>query len=259
MTTAGDRKRAIDAQFGRAADLYAVSEHRGGGDLELMVAFGRLAGDERLIDIATGAGHTALRFAPQVREVVATDLADAMVDKARDLFAKAGYTNVRFEVVDAQSLPFPDESFDLATCRIAPHHFEDIDGATREVARVVRPGGRYVVADSMSPDDSDCAAFLHEVEVQRDRTHVRAYTLEEWCSIVRRAGLRVEAIRVQRKRRTFDAWLERGGVTGEEGAELERRFREAPAKVRAEFEIEVTDGRVTAFADDKIVLAARRQ
>jgi ubiquinone/menaquinone biosynthesis C-methylase UbiE len=253
-----ERKRQIDEQFGRAAEQYAVSEHRTGKDLDIMIELATLRGDERVLDIATGAGHTALAFAPRVARVVVTDMADRMVDKARALFAEAGLDNAEFKVIDAQSLPFADEEFDVVTCRIAPHHFLDIKGATREVARVLKPGGCYIVVDSMSPDDPGTAAFLHQAETLRDPTHVRSYTKAEWADIAESAGLVVEHLGTQRKRRAFDFWLERGGADEETSGRLADLFLNAPADAKAEFEIEIEDGKVGAFSDDKIVLLARR-
>lgn len=252
------RKDQMDAQFGRAAAMYAVSEHRAGSDLDTMVRLADLSGDERVLDLATGAGHTALAFAPHVAHVVVTDLADGMVDKARELFADAGRTNATFEVVDVQSLPYDDASFDVVTCRIAPHHFLDIHGATAEVSRVLKPGGRHVVVDSMSPEDPEAAAFLDDAERLRDRTHVRSYSQTEWVEIMERASLTVEAVEFHRKRRGFDFWLDRGGAEGETAERLSKMFRAATPAIRDAFEIELDGDDVVAFTDDKIVLLARK-
>lgn len=258
MTTTPSRKEQMDTQFGRAAAMYAVSEHRTGDDLEAVVRLADLTGDERVLDVATGAGHVALALAPHVAHVVVTDLADAMVDKARELFADAGYTNASFDVVDVQSLPYDDASFDVVTSRIAPHHFLDIDGATAEVARVLKPGGRYVVIDSMSPEDPEAAAFLHEAELLRDATHVRAYSHPEWSAIMEAAGLTVEAVEFHRKRRDFEFWLERGGAEDEVAERLREMFRASTPSVRDAFEIELDGEEVVAFTDDKIALRARK-
>ncbi len=105
------------------------------------------------------------------------------------------------------------------------------------------------MVDTISPDEKEQAAFLHEAETLRDRTHVRPYTREEWLAICRRAGLEVKHIEVQRLRLAFDPWLERAGVG------------EAIATVLAGIRLSrdpVEDGRGKAFTDDKIVLAARR-
>lgn len=253
-----NRKREIDEQFGRAAELYATSEQKGGKDLDGMIELVALSGDEHVLDIATGPGHTALAFAPLVRHVVVTDLSDKMLAKARSLFQKAGLEGAEFRIADAEELPFPDESFDVVTCRIAPHHFLDIDKATAEVARVLRPGGSYVLVDSMAPDDAESAQFLDEVERIRDPTHVRSYSRQEWRAICARAGLEVAEDRVERKRRAFDFWLERGGAEGATASKLHELFLAAPDDVRRAFEIEIEDGKVSAYTDDKLLLLARK-
>lgn len=253
-----NRKREIDEQFGRSAEFYAASEHKGGKDLDGMIELAALSGDEDVLDIATGPGHTALAFAPLVRHVVVTDLADKMLAKARSLFQEAGLEGADFRIADAEELPFPDESFDVVACRIAPHHFLDIDKATAEVARVLRPGGSYVLVDSMAPDDAKSAQFLDEVERLRDPTHVRSYSRQEWRAVCARAGLEVEEDRVERKRRAFDSWLERGGASGATASKLHELFLAAPDDVRRAFEIEIEDGKVSAYTDDKLLLLARK-
>ena len=160
MTTSLGRKVQIESQFSRAADMYAVSEHHTGSDLDTLIEFAEPVSGDVVLDVATGAGHVALALAPLVSSVVATDLATGMVDKARERGAEVGVLNLECRVADAERLPFDDEAFDLVTCRIAPHHFVDINAAIREAARVLRPGGRYVVVDSMSPDDPELDAFL---------------------------------------------------------------------------------------------------
>lgn len=257
MAVHENRKGEINEQFGRAAELYATSEHRGGRDLDGMIELAAPTGDEDLLDIATGAGHTALAFAPLVRHVVVTDLADKMLDKARSLFQEAGLDNAEFKIADAQELPFPDGSFDIVTCRIAPHHFLDIHACTAEAVRVLKPGGAYVLVDSMAPDDATSAQFLDEVERLRDPTHVRSYSRGEWHAICARAGLVVAQDRVERKRRAFDFWLERGGAERVTASKLRELFTRAPEDVRRAFEIEIDDGEVRAFTDDKLVLLAR--
>ncbi len=179
-----------------------------------------------------------------------------MVDKARERGAEAGVSNLECRVADTERLPFDDESFDLVTCRIAPHHFVDIDAAIGEAARVLGPGGRYVVVDSMSPDDPDLDAFLDAVERRRDPTHVRSYRRDEWMHIIDKAGLQVERVASLRKGRSFEFWLERGGVEGEDANELREMFRGASAAAKDHFEIHIDGNAIRRFSDNKIVIRA---
>lgn len=236
--------------------MYAVSEHRTGSDLEALIEFAEPVSDDVVLDVATGAGHVALALARLVSSVVAVDLAMGMVDKARERGAEAGVSNLECRVADAERLPFEDESFDLVTCRIAAHHFVDIDAAIAEVARVLRPGGRYVVVDSMSPEDPELDAFLDAVERRRDRTHVRSYRRDEWMQLIDRAGLVVERVSSARKSRSFEFWLERGGAQGEDADELREMFRSASAAAKEYFEIAIDGDVIESFSDDKIVIRA---
>ena len=256
MTTSLGRKVQIESQFSRAADMYAVSEHHTGSDLDTLIEFAEPVSGDVVLDVATGAGHVALALAPLVSSVVATDLATGMVDEARERGAEAGVLNLECRVADAERLPFDDEAFDLVTCRIAPHHFVDINAAIREAARVLRPGGRYVVVDSMSPDDPELDAFLDMVERRRDPTHVRSYHRDEWTHIIDRAGLQVERIASLRKGRSFEFWLERGGVEGEDADELREMFRDASGAAKEYFEIQIDGDVIKSFSDDKIVIRA---
>jgi ubiquinone/menaquinone biosynthesis C-methylase UbiE len=258
MATSSERAAQIEAQFGRAADMYARSEHKGGRDLELLREWANPQPDQVGLDVATGAGHTALWFAPFARHVTVTDLSPGMLDKAKQMFAQAGATNADFRLADVQALPFADETFDFVTCRIAPHHFVDIDEALRQIARVLKRGGRFLLVDSVAPEDESAADFLDAIERLRDPTHVRTYSRSEWLALCEHAGLTVERVEVTRKSRDFEFWLERGSVDAEATAEVRRRFLEADPRVRREFEIAIEDGIVRSFTDDKIVLAARR-
>ena len=251
----------MERQFGRVAALYATSEHKGGRDLERLVELAQPAAGDRALDIATGAGHVAVALAPNVGSVIATDVAEGMLAEAKAALEATGLEPDRWCVrfADAERLPFEDGSFELVTCRIAPHHFAHVGRWLQETARVLVPGGRLVIVDSLAPDDPTEAAFLHEVEVLRDPTHVKAYSRREWATMLEGAGFDVEAIEVARKHRDFERWLERGSVDAATATFVRTRFLEAGAELHAAFDIEVAEGAVTSFADDKVVIAARRR
>ena len=84
---------------------------------------------------------------------MASDLTPRMLAAARRFIGEQGVTNVEFVVADAEQLPFLDETFSLVTVRIAPHHYADVPRAVREMARVLRPGGRLIVIDNIAPED----------------------------------------------------------------------------------------------------------
>jgi ubiquinone/menaquinone biosynthesis C-methylase UbiE len=252
-----DRKAEIEARFGTSARAYAESPgHRGGPDLDRMLELAAPQGTEAMLDLATGAGNTALAFAPRVRRIVALDLADGMIAETMERFAQAGLTNAEFVVQDAERLPFSDASFDLVTCRIAPHHFLDVAASTREVFRVLRPRGRYLLEDSLAPDDEEAAVFLHDAESQRDPTHFRSLSRREWREAFRAAGFVLEHEEVFPKRHDLGEWLDRGGAPETTKQKLRFAFAHASPRVRAV--LAIGGSPAPAFTDEKILLAGRR-
>ena len=242
----------------KAAEAYATGEHKSGRELQLVVEFASPAGTERVLDIGTGAGHTALALAPRVSDVVLTDPVEAMLATARRLFQTAGLWNAQFVRASAEQLPFPKASFDIVTMRLAAHHFDDVALAMREVARVLRPGGIFVFVDTTAPENPESAAYQAAVELLRDPTHRRIYTDREWIAFCERAGLHIEKQEMVSKAHDFEPWLERGGEDAATQERVRARFLDAPASAVRDLEIAVADGRVKSFTDRKVVLAARR-
>jgi ubiquinone/menaquinone biosynthesis C-methylase UbiE len=242
----------------KAAEAYATGEHKAGRELELVVEYAAPTGKERVLDIGTGAGHTALALAPRVSDLILTDPVDAMLATARRLFQTAGLWNAQFVRAGAEQLPFPRASFDIVTTRLAAHHFDDVALAMREVARVLRPSGIFIFVDTTAPEDPESAAYQDEVELLRDPTHHRICTEREWAAFIEQAGLRVEKTEVVRKAHDFEPWLQRGGEDLATQQRVRGRFLEAPASAVRDLEIVTMDGQVKSFTDRKLVLAARR-
>jgi demethylmenaquinone methyltransferase/2-methoxy-6-polyprenyl-1,4-benzoquinol methylase len=104
---------------------------------------------DRALDVATGTGDLAMALAERVGpdgEVVGSDFSEAMLELAR---RKA--PGIRFETANALDLPYEDDSFDAATVGFGARNFSDLPRGLREMARVVRPGGRVVVLEITTP------------------------------------------------------------------------------------------------------------
>ncbi len=130
----------------RAADL----AHVGAGD--------------RVLDVATGTGDLALELATRVApggEVIGSDFAEAMLDRAREKAASSERAGVRprFEWADALELPYGEDSFDAATVGFGARNFADLAGGLAEMVRVVRPGGRVVVLEITTPVKPPLSTF----------------------------------------------------------------------------------------------------
>ena len=93
--------------------------------------------------------------------MIAADIAPGMLETTRRLAAERGLDNVLVQYADAAALPFANASFDLVTCRIAPHHFADVPEFLAEVTRVLAPAGRFVLEDSLADAAiKNCASMI---------------------------------------------------------------------------------------------------
>ncbi len=178
------------------AQAYRESDaHRQGPDLDLLVEW---AEGDTALDVASGGGHLARRLGEAGLEVVTVDPSPGM---QADVIARA------------EDLPFADESFDTVATRIAPHHFEDVGGAMRELARVARR--LVLVADLRYRDEPG-----EQAERLRDPTHVRSYSEDEWRGLLEQAGLDVEAVELFDVEIELEPWLARAGCEGDEAAQV---------------------------------------
>jgi SAM-dependent methyltransferase len=241
------------------AGAYVTSPgHAAGDDLEQILAWGRALAPTRVLDLATGGGHTALALAPIARHVTAYDVTEPMLRAARGFLRERGAGSAAFVAGDVHALPFRDGVFDVVTCRIAAHHFADVAAAVREVRRVLRPGGSFLLQDILGHDDGEAAAFVTEVERRRDPSHVRAYRAVEWKAFLRAAGLTTMDSRLVAKGRPWDEWTRRTRMSPEARRELEAFVRDAPERCRAAFDFRLVDGRVESFTDRMLLLRADR-
>ena len=173
------------------ADYASNSYHAAGPDLKLLVEAANLRGDERVLDCGTGAGHTALALAPRAAEVVGVDVAEEMLGEARDLARQRSLSNVRFEAADASALPYPEATFDVVSNRQSAHHYADLSRALDETRRVLKPGGRFLLIDTVTPADAGLDTFLNCVELLRDASHVRDNRASEWVRMLETRGFSV--------------------------------------------------------------------
>jgi SAM-dependent methyltransferase len=171
----------------RAEAFRESPTHREGPDLDLLVEMCEPGDGVKVLDVATGGGHVARRLREQGCEVVTVDPAPGM---RPDVIARA------------EHLPFDEGSFDVVTCRIAPHHFDDIRAAVAEMARVAQR--LLVIEDNLFIDEQ-----VEQAERLRDPTHVRCYSEEEWKETLTDARLEVERAERLERRRDVDDWLAR--------------------------------------------------
>ena len=236
----------VQEQFTRQAHRYARSRpHASGASLAALIDLARPRAGERALDVATGTGFTAFAVAERGASVVAADLTRGMLEEARRLAAERGLAGVRFVEAAAEALPFPSRTFELVTCRIAPHHFASIPAFLSEVRRILRPGGRLALADTTTFEDPEVDRWHQDVETIRDPTHGRNCTPSEWRRLAEAAGFTVETLSAdERTDHSLSDWLRTSGSPPDAAAEVRRRFAEASTAVRSAFEIRDADGDV---------------
>ena len=185
--------------WSQRADAFRESPtHREGPDLDLLVEWCEPGHDVKVLDVATGGGHVARRLREEGCTVITVDPAPGMKPDV---------------VASAEELPFADGSFDVVTCRIAAHHFQDIRAAVAEMARIAQRV--VVIEDNVFIDDA-----VEEAERLRDPTHVRCYSEDEWKELLTAAGLEVEQVERFERHPLVDDWLARVETPPADGARV---------------------------------------
>jgi ubiquinone/menaquinone biosynthesis C-methylase UbiE len=242
-------------QFNANAYKYAASDvHRAGPSLPLLLALAKPDEDDQSLDVATGTGHTALAVARFVAKTIGIDIAPKMLEQARRLAAEQGISNCSFMEGSAESIPLADGQFTLVTARHAPHHFHNAALFLSEVRRVLKPGGRFVMADQISPS-TETFDWVDYWERTRDPSHFMQRTVEEWSEAVTKAGFRWVEHRFVPYRLEFDWWVKQAGCTDSAISNLIAHATGAPQLVRDMLSLEFDEtGRVMAFQEPMLVV-----
>ena len=246
----------VKQQFGDNAAFYLThAPHALGKSLERLVALTQPKPDWHVLDIATGGGHVAYTFAPHVARVWATDITEEMLTQVRGEARKRKLGNIRTAHAKAEMLPFEDSSFDLVTCRVAPHHFDSIPDFLAEAARVLKPRGTLAVVDNVVPAGS-VGDYVNAFERFRDPSHLRAWTVEEWRAALAQAGFAIARVEELFKRMVLATWAGRHDATMQ--AFLRAMLIEATPGVAAFFDVQDADGENLTFRLAEALFVARR-
>jgi ubiquinone/menaquinone biosynthesis C-methylase UbiE len=203
-----DSQSRVREEFARQADSLAVAPAF--TDAEVLEKIRAATGPTktmRILDLGCGPGIVSAALAPHAKEVVAFDLTPEMLEKARQRGKEAGLTNLRFELGRAEQLPFADGSFAAVVTRLTLHHFPDPRQVMAEMVRVTRSGGKIIVADVLSSEDTDEAALHNALEILRDPSHLRMLSSSQLLGLITGAGLRVTATSTWEMQREFEEWI----------------------------------------------------
>ena len=192
VATAGrDGQEATRRHFDRWQGLYSRSrllaslQHKALDQLDLR-------GDDRLLDVACGAGKLVRAAAPRVQRAVGADLSPGMIEEARRRTANeapAGIDRIEFVVAPSDQLPFDDGEFSAIVTTTALHHFPDPGASIREMSRVLAPGGRILLGDSIR--DTRPARFGDAVLRRFESGHVGLQDMAGLKRLLTEAGVEV--------------------------------------------------------------------
>jgi ubiquinone/menaquinone biosynthesis C-methylase UbiE len=203
-------------RFGRTAERLAThQDERAAALADRVRQFLVVRGDERALDVGTGAGALALALAPLVREVVAVDVVPELLEEAR----KRAPENVEVLEADATALPFGPGSFDLVGTLRTLHHVARPELVIAELVRVCRPGGTLLVVDQIAPVDPLAALELNRFERARDPSTSRILADIDLRSLFDANGLVLRRSDVVRERRELESYLDLAGCEGDARAD----------------------------------------
>jgi arsenite methyltransferase len=153
--TPAELKSCCAAAYSTAAARFLLGDsfHPGGGELtSRLIRQLRVGGGSAVVDVASGLGTSALQLVRELGcDVVGVELSATNVAAAAEAAADLGLSEqVRFVVGDAEALPLADGSVDAGLCECAFCTFPDKEAAAAELARVLRPGARLVLADMVA-------------------------------------------------------------------------------------------------------------
>ena len=239
-------QQASREQFDRQSRNYGSSHILADvADIEAALDGVAFPKSRRALDVATGGGHTAVWLAENGWTVTASDLSPAMLERASEMAAAKG-VKLKTALHEAERLPYDDGEFEIVTCRVAAHHFSNPAAFVSEVARVLGPGGIFLLIDGSVPDgEPEAAAWIHAVEKSRDPSHGRFLSPGEWSGLCRNAGLEILKCGTKPFKQPDLRWyFETAGTTQANREAVMKLIQSAPDQAVRVFGLAEEDGKI---------------
>ncbi|MDQ6632023.1 MAG: class I SAM-dependent methyltransferase [Verrucomicrobiota bacterium] len=239
-------QRLAQEQFARQSHRYGQGHILEKMD-DVCDAMGKfsLPKNAKVLDVATGAGHTGLFLAAQGCEVTLADIAQPMLARAAQAAAKRSLS-VQTRQHAAEEFPYDNESFDLVTCRVAAHHFSSPEKFMAETARVLKCGGHFLAIDGTVQDDQfEAEEWAHSLEKFRDPSHHRFLTPNRWRKLCEKNRLAVRALKlVFFKQPDLNWYFDTAATSAENRKKVLELIANAPASARKLFSLSEEDGKI---------------
>lgn len=144
----------------------------------------------KVLDLGCGSGYLTFPMARNNPKstIIGLDIVTKTLENNMAEAKKDSLSNLEFIAYDGVTFPFEDESFDLVVTRYALHHFPNIENSMKEMARVLKPGGKLFISDPR-PNECDVTRFVDDYMQLKKDGHVKFYTKDEWINICDRCGL----------------------------------------------------------------------
>lgn len=222
-------------QYATQAQAYLDSPvHAQGPDLvqaQALVAQS-IPAHAQALDMGCGAGHLSFALAPHLARVVALDPSAPMLDTVRQAALAKGFPHIETALSSAESLPFPDASFDLVCSRYSAHHWTQLEPALKDMRRVLKPGGHLLMIDVQGEQDALVDTHLQAIELLRDRSHVRNRSAADWRALLAAVGFADIQHDSWPVRIDFSSWVARMRTPASRVAMIREVQTEAPGEVQ---------------------------
>ena len=235
-------------QFNNQAKFYSSSKTFSTGEsLDILSNLFNKKKFKSGLDIGTGAGFAAFELSKSCEKVEATDISEGMINEAKKIMKERKINNLNFNICSAEELNYRDKEFDIVTCRTAAHHFLDVEKFCSEVHRVLKDEGEFIIVDTITSDQIKLNNWHQEVELIRDKSHIKNLSLIEWKSILKISKFSFLDIIQSRVTMNLNDWMERSGTSDKDKKILKDKFQNSDEKIKSFFGIKILNNDISFY------------
>jgi len=249
MTNFGIDAKIIE-QFDKTAENYSKDPFFSlGNDLEIILHEINPNSSMTVLDVATGAGHVAMKIAPFVKLVNAIDITPKMIEILKQNISNKNIKNIVAKIMPSDSLEFEDDTFDVVTCRFASHHFNDVTKFLSEIKRVLKSKGKLVLVDIIAPETKSMSDFVNLINKLRDHSHVKQFSKTEWESMFFQQNYKIVKMQSNPLTHNLDDWLARAKTSDLDSKKIIDEFNSS-TEARIQFHFEPIK---SSFIEDSMI------